>query len=154
MSFSPSSSLGFPLLQQQASAMDLQDGVVSKPVAVSACVAMALLYVASLYAPTVLLRLPPPSSLNSFMIRRFLCAAVSTVLSLFLSALILPVCTLPLPFLFFDFCAFWKKLAYLGLIIIIFKFLRNITSPVVWYLCSYIYINLCFLFFWYTTIFR
>ncbi|XP_057422931.1 CAAX prenyl protease 2 isoform X2 [Lotus japonicus] len=99
MSFSPSSSLGFPLLQQQASAMDLQDGVVSKPVAVSACVAMALLYVASLYAPTVLFRLPPPSSLNSFMIRRFLCAAVSTVLSLFLSALILPV-TKELPYIF------------------------------------------------------
>ncbi|XP_061361934.1 CAAX prenyl protease 2 [Gastrolobium bilobum] len=68
-----------------------QDGVVSKPVAVIVCIAMAFLYVAILYAPTVLLRLPPPSSLKNFMIRRFLCAFVSSILSFFLSVLILPV---------------------------------------------------------------
>ncbi|XP_020239361.1 CAAX prenyl protease 2 isoform X2 [Cajanus cajan] len=67
-----------------------QDGVVSKAVALIACVAMALFYVAILYAPTVVLRLPPPPSFKSFMIRRFLCAVVSSFLSLFLSALILP----------------------------------------------------------------
>ncbi|XP_027366549.1 CAAX prenyl protease 2 [Abrus precatorius] len=68
-----------------------QDGVVSKPVAVIACIAMALLYVAILYTPTLLLRLPPPSSFNTFMIRRFLCALLSSTLSLFLTILILPV---------------------------------------------------------------
>ncbi|KAJ1380255.1 putative CAAX prenyl protease 2 [Sesbania bispinosa] len=82
------SSLGLP---PQLVAMEDQDGAVSKPVAVISCIAMALLYVATLYAPTVLLRLPPPSSLNTFMIRRFLCALISTTLSLFLSSLILPV---------------------------------------------------------------
>ncbi|KHN14993.1 CAAX prenyl protease 2 [Glycine soja] len=54
---------------------------------------MAVFYVAILYAPTVLLRLPPPPSFKTYMIRRFLCAVVSSVLSLFISALILPVQT-------------------------------------------------------------
>ncbi|KAG4397099.1 hypothetical protein GLYMA_10G071200v4 [Glycine max] len=70
-----------------------QDGVVSQPVALMACIAMALFYVAILYAPTVLIRLPPPPSFKAYMIRRFLCAVVSSILSLFISALILPVQT-------------------------------------------------------------
>ncbi|KAK7267971.1 hypothetical protein RIF29_20652 [Crotalaria pallida] len=89
MSVSPTPSLG---LLQQPLPME-QYGVVSQPVALFACIAMALLYVAVLYAPTLLLRLPPPPSFKSFMIRRFLCAVVSSILSLFLSALILPVQT-------------------------------------------------------------
>lgn len=87
MSISPS--LGF----QQSFAMDLQNDAVSKPISVLACIAMALLYVVTLYAPTFLLRLPPPSSFTNFMIRRFLCAVVSTTLSLFLTPFILPVQT-------------------------------------------------------------
>ncbi|KAH1216981.1 CAAX prenyl protease 2 [Glycine max] len=93
MPFPPFSSLGLlQLLQEEASAME-RDGVVSQPVAVIACIAMAVFYVAILYAPTVLLRLPPPPSFKTYMIRRFLCAVVSSVLSLFISALILPVQT-------------------------------------------------------------
>lgn len=68
-----------------------EEGVVLNAMALIACIAMALFYVAILYAPTVLLRLPPPSSFETYMIRRFLCAIVSTILSLFLSVLILPV---------------------------------------------------------------
>ncbi|KAL5137187.1 CAAX prenyl protease 2 [Glycine soja] len=70
-----------------------QDGVVSQPVALMACIAMALFYLAILYAPTVLIRLPPPPSFKTYMIRRFICAVVSSILSLFVSALILPVQT-------------------------------------------------------------
>ncbi|KAB1223588.1 CAAX prenyl protease 2 [Morella rubra] len=62
----------------------------SKATAVIACTAMALLYVAILYAPTLILRLPPPPSLKSFLIRRFLCAAISSIVSLLVCALILP----------------------------------------------------------------
>ncbi|EXB88724.1 hypothetical protein L484_015414 [Morus notabilis] len=69
----------------------MEEGTVSKPVAVLACAAMAVLYVAILYAPTLLLRLPHPSSLKSFMIRRFICAAISSLLSFLLSSLILPM---------------------------------------------------------------
>ena len=64
---------------------------VSKPIAVAACSSMAVLYVAILYAPTQLFRLPHPSSVKDFMLRRFACAAISSLLSLLLSALILPV---------------------------------------------------------------
>ncbi|GAB4833394.1 hypothetical protein Ancab_031637 [Ancistrocladus abbreviatus] len=63
--------------------------MVSKSTAVVACTAMAVLYVAILYSPTLILRLPHPTSFKQFMIRRFLCAAVSSVLSLFLSSLLL-----------------------------------------------------------------
>ncbi|KAK7345355.1 hypothetical protein VNO77_15958 [Canavalia gladiata] len=91
--------LGLQQPQQEASAME-QDDVVSKPLALIACISMALLYVAILYAPTLLLRLPPPTSFKSFMIRRFLCAVVSSTLSLFISALILPVQTKELRQLF------------------------------------------------------
>ncbi|KAJ0089212.1 hypothetical protein Patl1_32485 [Pistacia atlantica] len=67
------------------------EACVSKTVAVIGCIFMTLLYVAILYAPTLILRLPPPSSLNNFLIRRFICAAIASILSLLFSALILPV---------------------------------------------------------------
>ncbi|GMN39408.1 hypothetical protein TIFTF001_008638 [Ficus carica] len=51
---------------------------------------MAILYVAILYAPTLLLRLPHPSSLKHFLLRRFICAAISSLLVLLLSSLLLP----------------------------------------------------------------
>ncbi|XP_059463116.1 CAAX prenyl protease 2 isoform X2 [Corylus avellana] len=70
--------------------MEEEDGV-SKLAAVTACTAMALLYVAILYAPTLILRLPPPPSAKTFMIRRFVCAAVSSILSLLVSGLILSI---------------------------------------------------------------
>ncbi|KAI9153697.1 hypothetical protein LWI28_015213 [Acer negundo] len=60
-------------------------------VAVIACVFLTLFYVAILYAPTLILRLPPPSSLKNFLIRRFVCAAISSVVSLLFTALILPI---------------------------------------------------------------
>ncbi|XP_071690675.1 CAAX prenyl protease 2 [Rutidosis leptorrhynchoides] len=66
------------------------DGV-PVPVAIAACTAMTFFYVAILYSPTVVLRLPPPSSYKSFMIRRFICAAISTVVSLIVCAFILPI---------------------------------------------------------------
>ncbi|KAK2995579.1 hypothetical protein RJ640_000055 [Escallonia rubra] len=68
-----------------------EDGGVLKSVAVTACAAMTLLYVAILYAPTAILRLPPPSSFKSFMIRRFACAAVSSALSVVVCAFLLPI---------------------------------------------------------------
>lgn len=71
--------------------MEVEGAGVPKPVAVIACVGMTLFYVAILYAPTVILRLPPPYSFKEFMIRRFLCAAVSSVVSLAVCAFILPV---------------------------------------------------------------
>lgn len=129
MSISPS--LGF----QQAFTMDLQNDAVSKPISVLACIAMALLYVATLYAPTFLLRLPPPSSFTNFMIRRFLCAVVSTTISLFLTPLIIPVCMLPLFFHFFTFqpvnhlfyCSFFSnQLAYLNLLIAVLILCSNV----------------------------
>lgn len=67
---------------------------VSRSVAVLACAAMAIFYVAILYAPALLLRLPPPTSYSSFMIRRFICAAISSVVSFIASALILSVSSL------------------------------------------------------------
>ncbi|XP_057505608.1 CAAX prenyl protease 2 [Actinidia eriantha] len=70
--------------------MEEEEGI-SKSVAVTACTAMALFYVAILYSPTLILRLPPPNSFKIFVIRRFVCVAVSTVLSLIVSAVILPI---------------------------------------------------------------
>lgn len=99
-------SLGLPPSPQALSMEVEQYSAVSKPVAVITCIAMALLYVATLYAPTVLLRLPPPTSFTNFMIRRFLCAVVSTTLSLSLCPLIVPVCMLMLPLSLFFFNAF------------------------------------------------
>jgi prenyl protein peptidase len=75
--------------------MEEEEEGISKPTAVTACTAMALLYVAILYAPTLILRLPPPPSLKTFMIRRFVCTAISSILSLLVSALILPVSSHP-----------------------------------------------------------
>lgn len=86
-------SLGFSE-KAKPKAMEEEDGV-SKLAAVTACTAMALLYVAILYAPTLILRLPPPPSVKAFMIRRFVCAAVSSILSLLVSGLILPVSSNP-----------------------------------------------------------
>ncbi|GJN14147.1 hypothetical protein PR202_gb00932 [Eleusine coracana subsp. coracana] len=59
--------------------------------AVATCAAMAVSYVAVLYAPTVLLRLPPPTSLRAFLHRRFACAAVASVASALASAALLRV---------------------------------------------------------------
>ncbi|XP_030453747.2 CAAX prenyl protease 2 isoform X2 [Syzygium oleosum] len=63
----------------------------SKPAALAACFCMALFYVATLYAPAALLRLPPPPSFKSFMLRRFACAAVSSLVSVVATALVLPI---------------------------------------------------------------
>ncbi|XP_011019899.1 PREDICTED: CAAX prenyl protease 2 isoform X1 [Populus euphratica] len=68
-----------------------QETGLSKPVAVIACATMAFLYVAILYAPTLILRLPAPSSLKEFMIRRFICATMSSFISLVFCALLLPL---------------------------------------------------------------
>ncbi|XP_042045950.1 CAAX prenyl protease 2-like isoform X2 [Salvia splendens] len=64
---------------------------VTKLKAVSACIGMAVFYVAILYSPTLILRLPPPNSYTSFLTRRFICAAVSSIVSLIVSSLILPI---------------------------------------------------------------
>ncbi|KAK9921231.1 hypothetical protein M0R45_029750 [Rubus argutus] len=69
----------------------MEDGALTKPVAVVACVAMASFFVGILYAPTLILRLPPPSSYEIFLIRRFICAAISSVASVVVSALLLPI---------------------------------------------------------------
>ncbi|OMO68311.1 CAAX amino terminal protease [Corchorus olitorius] len=80
--------------------MEESEGSLTKPVAVIACIAMTLFYVAILYAPTLILRLPPPQSFNSFMIRRFICAAVSSVASVIFIALILPIRSMEASYLF------------------------------------------------------
>ncbi|KAM5559511.1 CAAX prenyl protease 2 [Rosa sericea] len=69
----------------------MEDGALSKPAAVLACAAMASFYVGILYAPTLILRLPPPSSHTNFLIRRFICAGVSSLVSVVVSALLLPI---------------------------------------------------------------
>ncbi|XWS66693.1 hypothetical protein CRYUN_Cryun05aG0222900 [Craigia yunnanensis] len=71
--------------------MEESNDSVSKSVAVIACIAMTLFYVAMLYAPTLILRLPPPQSFKNFMIRRFISAAVSSVVSVIFCALVLPI---------------------------------------------------------------
>ncbi|KAF9599382.1 hypothetical protein IFM89_036868 [Coptis chinensis] len=63
----------------------------SKSTALIACGSMAILYVAILYSPTLLFRLPKPTSLNTFMIRRFICAIISSLVSVTLSAFLLPI---------------------------------------------------------------
>ena len=77
---------------------------VTKLAAVSTCIGMALFYVAVLYSPTLILRLPPPNSYNSFLTRRFICAAVSSIVSLIVSSLILPVSLL---FLLYSLCVIY-----------------------------------------------
>ncbi|KAE8661154.1 CAAX prenyl protease 2 [Hibiscus syriacus] len=71
--------------------MEETEGSLSKPVAVIACIAMTFFYVAILYVPTLILRLPPPQSYENFMIRRFICAAVCSVASVIFCALVLPI---------------------------------------------------------------
>ncbi|KAG6430580.1 hypothetical protein SASPL_108650 [Salvia splendens] len=63
----------------------------TKTAAVTACIGMAVFYVTILYSPTLILRLPPPNSSNSFLKRRFICAAVSSIVSIIVSILILPI---------------------------------------------------------------
>eukprot|EP01018_Ginkgo_biloba_P012758 Gb_14544 [translate_table: standard] len=63
----------------------------SKPLAVYACTGMASTYVGLLYAPRLLLRLPPPVSLKEHLLRRFACAAVASIIAVFASLLLLPV---------------------------------------------------------------
>ncbi|XP_048225919.1 CAAX prenyl protease 2 isoform X2 [Ricinus communis] len=77
-----------------------QETGLSKQVAVIACAAMTFYYVAILYAPTVILQLPPPSSLKEFMIRRFICAAISSIVSVILCAFILPIPSMEASYLF------------------------------------------------------
>ncbi|XP_048535638.1 CAAX prenyl protease 2 isoform X2 [Triticum urartu] len=60
----------------------------------AACAAMAVSYVAVLYAPTLLLRLPPATSLRAFFHRRFVCAAVSSAASVLATAALLGVWSL------------------------------------------------------------
>lgn len=52
---------------------------------------MAFLYVALLYAPSLLLRLPPPASLRQHMLRRFAGAIAATFLSVILTLRLLPI---------------------------------------------------------------
>ncbi|XP_042494361.1 CAAX prenyl protease 2-like isoform X2 [Macadamia integrifolia] len=69
----------------------MEEGYVPKSVVVFSCTAMTIFYVGILYAPTLILRLPHPTSLNNFMIRRFVCAGISSIVSIFFCALILPM---------------------------------------------------------------
>ncbi|XP_068663206.1 CAAX prenyl protease 2 isoform X2 [Aristolochia californica] len=71
----------------------MADASVSRPVAVVACLAMAVFYVAILYSPSLILRLPPPTSKSNFLIRRFVCAVVSSIASAFLTSCLLPIKT-------------------------------------------------------------
>ncbi|KAK4396506.1 CAAX prenyl protease 2 [Sesamum angolense] len=83
----------YPIEDSDRTLMEQQDGGagLTKSAAVGACTAMAVFYVAILYSPTLILRLPPPNSFKSFMIRRFVCAAVSSLVSLIVCSLILPI---------------------------------------------------------------
>ncbi|KAI3738136.1 hypothetical protein L2E82_28155 [Cichorium intybus] len=76
---------------QSAMEVDGGGGSVSVSVAIVACTAMTIFYVAILYSPTLILRLPPPTSFKSYMIRRFVCAGISTVVSLLVCACILHI---------------------------------------------------------------
>ncbi|KAJ1287561.1 hypothetical protein BS78_02G019700 [Paspalum vaginatum] len=67
---------------------------ISGATAVLACAAMAVSYVAVLYAPTVVLRFPPPTSLRSFLHRRFASAAVASAASTLATASLLRVWSL------------------------------------------------------------
>uniref|UniRef100_A0A7C9DKL2 intramembrane prenyl-peptidase Rce1 n=1 Tax=Opuntia streptacantha TaxID=393608 RepID=A0A7C9DKL2_OPUST len=79
-------------MEMEAEEDMMNTAIVSKSMAVVACTAMTVVYVAILYAPTLILQLPPPTSYKQFMIRRFCCAAVSSLLSLLVSsALLLPI---------------------------------------------------------------
>ncbi|KAF8395380.1 hypothetical protein HHK36_019326 [Tetracentron sinense] len=73
-------SIGFPAIE-----------MVQGSVAVIACTAMAFFYVAILYFPTLILRLNPPTSLNNSLIRKFICSIVSSLVSIFVCAFLLPM---------------------------------------------------------------
>lgn len=79
--------------------------VISGVAAVAACAAMAVFYVAVLYAPTVILRFPPPTSLRTFLHRRFACAAVASAASVLATASLLRVSAPAL--LWFLLCNTW-----------------------------------------------
>ncbi|KAG8376699.1 hypothetical protein BUALT_Bualt09G0091100 [Buddleja alternifolia] len=83
----------YPSEDRNPTPMEQQDGGagLTKLAAAAACTAMAVFYVAILYFPTLILRLPPPNSFKSFMIRRFICAAVSSIVSLVVCAFILQI---------------------------------------------------------------
>ncbi|OEL26950.1 CAAX prenyl protease 2 [Dichanthelium oligosanthes] len=67
---------------------------ISGAAAVASCAAMAVSYVVVLYAPTVVLRFPPPISLRAFLHRRFACAAVASAASALATAALLRVWSL------------------------------------------------------------
>ncbi|KAJ1282957.1 hypothetical protein BS78_03G090800 [Paspalum vaginatum] len=67
---------------------------ISGATAVLACAAMAVSYVAVLYAPTVVLRFPPLTSHRSFLHHRFACAAVTSAASTLATASLLRVWSL------------------------------------------------------------
>ncbi|KAJ0810863.1 hypothetical protein HanPI659440_Chr01g0031641 [Helianthus annuus] len=60
-------------------------GGVPSPLAIMTCIGMTILYVAILHLP------PPLSSFKTLMIRRFIYASISTVVSLVFCAFILPL---------------------------------------------------------------
>ena len=62
--------LGF--VKQKVKLIAMDEEAISKLVAMTAI----------LHAPTLILRLPSPLTLNSFMIQRFICAAISFIFSL------------------------------------------------------------------------
>ncbi|KAG9130990.1 hypothetical protein Leryth_006761 [Lithospermum erythrorhizon] len=78
-------------VQQSRHTVLLLTTTISKSTAVISCSAMAILYVAILYSPTLILRLPPPTSFKSFLLRRFVCAAISSAVSIIAAAFLLPV---------------------------------------------------------------
>ncbi|KAK8970205.1 CAAX prenyl protease 2 [Platanthera guangdongensis] len=71
--------------------MAIEGSPLSKSVALIACVVMALGYVLVLYVPTFVLRLPPSTSLESFLLRRFTCALVFSAVSALASASLLGI---------------------------------------------------------------
>ncbi|KAK8938926.1 CAAX prenyl protease 2 [Platanthera zijinensis] len=71
--------------------MSIEGSPLSRSVALIACVVMALGYVLVLYVPTFVLRLPPSTSLESFLIRRFTCALVFSAVSALASAYLLGI---------------------------------------------------------------
>lgn len=71
--------------------MAIEGAPLSRLVALIACVVMALGYVLVLYVPTFVLRLPPSTSLESFLIRRFTCALVFSAISALASASLLGI---------------------------------------------------------------
>ncbi len=75
-------------------------------VAIAGCAAMAVLYVGSLYVPSVVLRLPPPRSINAHYLRRFLWSIVASALAAVACLSLLPVSTNTLSLFFVLFFIF------------------------------------------------